>query len=69
MKIKYELFLNSGNPQRYESKGVIRLAPDKNRPFRDQRLEAPLEDIETEGDRQLKQLLDKQLRKTISLDE
>ena len=47
----------------------MRLAPDKHRPFRDQRLEAPLEDIETEGDRQLKQLLDKQLTKKISLQE
>ena len=61
--------LFSGNPQRYESRGVMRLAPDKHRPFRDQRLEAPLEDIETEGDRQLKQLLDKQLTKKISLQE
>ncbi len=47
----------------------MRLVPDRKRPFNDQRLEAQIEDIETEGDRQLKELLDKQLKKDVSLHE
>ncbi|KAI0234344.1 RNA-binding protein 41 [Lamellibrachia satsuma] len=57
-----------GNPQRYQSRGVIRMAPDGT-PFRDQRNETPIEDIETEGERQLKELVKKQLETNVTLHE
>ena len=59
-------FLFSGNPKRYASRGIIRMAPD-GRPFQDQRLEVPQEAIETEGDRQLKQLVQQQLETNVTV--
>ena len=63
------LFSNhlSGDPQRYDSRGVVRMTPSI-RPFRDQRLEAPLEEIETEGERQLKALVKRQLEKNVTIE-
>ncbi len=42
----------------------MRMVSDRGRPRRSQLYEAPTEEIETEGDRQLKLLAEKQLDKT-----
>lgn len=62
------IFLNSsGDPSRYDSRAVVRMAPN-NRPFKSQNLEAPLEDIQTEGDRQLHELAKRQLETNVFVD-
>ncbi len=53
-----------GAPERYDSHGVMRMVSERGRPRRSQLFEAPTEEIETEGDRQLKRLVEKQLDKT-----
>ena len=46
----------------------MRMGSDRNFKSKDQRLEIPQEDIETEGDRQLKKLVQKQLNTDVSID-
>ena len=61
-------FYFSGNPHRYQSGAVIRMSAMTGR-RRDTCLETPVEDIETEGDRQLKVLLKRQLDTDVTLKE
>jgi len=58
----------SGNPRRYQSRAVIKMCPLTGR-RRDVCLETPVEDIETEGDRQLQVLLKRQLNTDVNLTE
>ncbi|KAK2161856.1 hypothetical protein LSH36_108g01114 [Paralvinella palmiformis] len=55
-----------GNPRRYQSRAVIKMCPLTGR-RRDVCLETPVEDIETEGDRQLQVLLKRQLNTDVNL--
>ncbi|XP_013386249.1 RNA-binding protein 41 [Lingula anatina] len=58
-----------GNPRRYQSGAVVKMGPDASRPplSKYARLDMPAEDIETEGERQLKRLLEKQLKTDVTL--
>ncbi|CAG2212298.1 RNF213 [Mytilus edulis] len=56
-----------GNPKRFHSQDVLRLSGQQTTKIKD--LSGPVEDIETEAQRQLKTLLDKQLRTQTTLKE
>lgn len=56
-----------GNPKRFHSQDVLRLSGQQTTKIKD--LSGPVEDIETEAQRQLKTLLNKQLRTQTTLNE
>ncbi|XP_063415453.1 RNA-binding protein 41-like [Mytilus trossulus] len=56
-----------GNPKRFHSQDVLRFSGQQTTKIKD--LSGPVEDIETEAQRQLKTLLDKQLRTQTTLKE
>lgn len=60
-------YIYSGNPKRFHSQDVLRFSGQQTTKIKD--LSGPVEDIETEAQRQLKTLLDKQLRTQTTLKE
>ena len=56
-----------GAPKRYNSRGVIRMLPNPKMPIHDQSVDGPGEAVETEAQRQLKTLLNKQLQPSLDI--
>ena len=58
-------FFDSGNPRRFQSQDVVRMEAGSR--SRSQPIDGPLEEIETEGQRQLQTILRKQLDTNVSI--
>ena len=61
-------FLFSGNPARYQSRGVIRMNRGDTKPFEDQRLGVPGTGTESEADQHLRGMVQNQLDTNVTLE-
>lgn len=58
----------SGNPSRYQSRGVIRMNRNDSKPFEDQRLGVPGSGTESEADQHLRGMVKNQLETNVTLE-
>lgn len=58
-------YIFSGNPRRYQSHDVVRMEPGVR--SRSKPIDGPLEKIETEGQKQLKAMLQKQMETKVTV--
>lgn len=64
----FSLLLCSGNPARYQSRGVVRMNRDDSQPFEDQRLGVPGTVTESEADQHLRGMVKNQLDTHVTLE-
>ena len=63
-----DLLCTSGNPNRYQSRGVIRMNRNDSKPFEDQRLGVPGTGTESEADQHLRGMVKNQLDTNVTLE-
>lgn len=62
------LLFCSGNPARYQSRGVVRMNRNDSKPFEDQRLGVPGTGTESEADQHLRGMVKNQLDTNVTLE-